>query len=176
MRMNLPRLKAVALCGLLVALLGVAYFASRGTDPRIAPQNLSLSDVAADPRLPGLVAEEPAFMQEPPAEPAAGGTIAVAIPRIAYTYGYTFRLAAGDVAAVQEHHLGLCRRLGPARCRVTSMRRGAQVEGQPTAELELQVAAPLADAFGRRLAAISAAAGGETVDRAISGRGPDRRR
>ncbi len=166
MRIDFPRLKAIALCGLLIALLGFVYFAARDTGPRIAPQDLSLSDVAADPGLPGLVAEEPAFMHEPPAEPAARGPIAVAIPRIAYIYGYTFRLAAGDVAAVQERHLGLCRRLGAARCRVVSMRRGGQAEGQPTAELELAVAAPLADAFGRRL--VSTAAGATTVDRAIA--------
>lgn len=161
MRTDFPRLKAMALCGLLAALLGLAYFASRDSAPRLAMEDQRPFAVA-DPGLPGLAAEEP------PPEPAVRSPIAVAMPRIAYTYGYTFRLAAGDVAAVQERHLGLCRGLGPARCRVVSMRRGGQAPDQVTAELKLEVAAPLADAFGRRLAAISVAAGARTLDRAIA--------
>jgi len=168
MRTDFPRLKAIALCGLLLALLGFLYFAARDAGPQMVRESQLVHEMPADPGLPGLVAEEPALMHEPPPEPAARVSVAVSIPRIAYTYGYTFRLAGGDVAAVQERHLGLCRRLGPARCRVASMRRGGQAEGQPTAELDLEVAAPLADAFGRRLAAISAAAGARVVDRAIA--------
>lgn len=100
-------------------------------------------------------------------EPARQSALSVAIPRIAYTYGYRFRLEAGTVAPLQERHLGLCRRLGPVRCRVLSMRRG-DAGGGVNAALNLQVAAPLAEAFGRRLATISTEAGADTIDRSIT--------
>jgi hypothetical protein len=104
---------------------------------------------------------------EPPAN-AAASPIAVSVPRIAYTYGYTFRLDRRRIASVQERHLALCRRLGPARCRIVSMRRGLGEGGDASGQLKLQVAAPLAEGFGRALAAISAGSGGDIVDRSIA--------
>ncbi|HEX8653914.1 MAG TPA: DUF4349 domain-containing protein [Allosphingosinicella sp.] len=111
-----------------------------------------------------------------------GGIIRETAPRIAYSYGYRFRVPAAALAGVQERHLQLCLELGETRCRVVSMRRtetrpaptrdhgyggGAPVE-QPGAALELQVATPLAHQFGRSLGAAAGAAGGETVDRQIA--------
>jgi hypothetical protein len=110
-----------------------------------------------------------------------GGIIRETAPRIAYSYGYRFRVPAAALAGVQERHLQLCLELGELRCRVVSMRRsetrrappapdhgygGAPAE-QPSAALELQVATPIAHQFGRSLGAAAGAAGGETVDRQI---------
>ncbi|HEX8364096.1 MAG TPA: DUF4349 domain-containing protein [Allosphingosinicella sp.] len=117
-------------------------------------------------------------------EPAAqGGIIRETAPRIAYSYGYRFRIPSGALAGLQERHLQLCLELGEARCRVVSMRRseprtgppvrdhgyggGAAVE-QPGAALELQVATALAHRFGQSLGAAAGAAGAETVDRQIA--------
>jgi hypothetical protein len=103
---------------------------------------------------------------EPPASPPPG--IAVTLPRIAYTYGYRFRLERDRIATVQEAHLAACRRLGPALCRVTAMRRGGTSEDDPGANLKLQVAAAIADRFGEALVAIAGQGGAETADRSIA--------
>lgn len=172
MQMTRPRLIASALSALLVAAFGFALFTSSRPMPFLAAhqpsEDLRTYDVPEEPppaqlRLPALDAD----VQHESANGQGESAIAVAVPRIAYTYGYAFRLDGGRIAAVQERHLALCRRLGLARCRVTSMRRGATA-GQTAAALSLQVAAPLAEAFGRGLVAISAAGGGESVDRSIA--------
>jgi uncharacterized protein DUF4349 len=171
MQMTRPRLIASALSALLVAALGFALFISSRPAQFMAMPGAELRsyDVAEEP--PPAQMRMPSLDADAPREPANGqgeSAIAVAVPRIAYTYGYAFRLDTGRIAAVQERHLALCRGLGPARCRVTGMRRGVQAGDPAAAALNLQVAAPLAEAFGRRLAAISANAGGDTVDRSIA--------
>jgi hypothetical protein len=135
----------------------------------------------AAPRAPGPVESEP---PDSPAPVRPGSVIPETRPRIAYSYGYRFRVPGDSLAAVQERHLQICLSLGEARCRVVSMRRsephpqarppvrdqgygGAPVEQEPAASLEVQVASPLADAFGRRLTQSAGAAGGEIVDRQI---------
>ncbi|HEV2817780.1 MAG TPA: DUF4349 domain-containing protein [Allosphingosinicella sp.] len=165
MRPSRPRLFASALSALLVAALGFALFTSSRPPRFVADSGAGLRTYDVGEMGP------PAIDGPVPREPASGGSeagIAVSMPRIAYTYGYSFRIDAGRIAAVQERHLALCRRLGPARCRVTSMRRGAETGEAATAALALQLSAPLAEAFGRGLMAISAAGGGETADRSIA--------
>lgn len=106
---------------------------------------------------------------EPPERPAgAASPDAATGPQIAYTYSYSFRLPSERLAGVQERHLDLCNRLGPARCRVVDMRRGAASGDQVTGSLTLQVAAPVARQFGESLVAAAAEAGGDTVDRGIT--------
>jgi len=98
----------------------------------------------------------------PPRDGASPAAIKIVLPQIAYTYRYEFRLSAAAVATVQQRHLALCDRLGPARCHVISMDRttigpdGAISGGS----LKLAVEAGLARAFGERLAATAAQAGG----------------
>jgi hypothetical protein len=101
------------------------------------------------------------------AAPSTQSAIAVSVPRIAYTFGYSFRLDRGRIAAVQERHLALCRRLGPALCRITAMQRGGTSGGDTGANLKLQVAASLAENFGRGLVAVANEGGADTVDRSI---------
>lgn len=127
-----------------------------------APDSLRSYDVAA----PAMLAEQPASEAEPPT-PAAS-PIPVAAPRISYAYGYSFRLASGRIAQAQEEHLALCRRLGPALCRVVSMRRGGMGEDAAAAQLRLEVAARSAEPFGRALVGLVEDGGGETVDRTIT--------
>jgi hypothetical protein len=123
------------------------------------------------------VMEEAAPGAEPPersarpsgTEGAQGEALPVSLPRIAYSYGYTFRLAADAVPTVQERHLEMCRQLGPARCRVVNLQRSAPSGEYMTAATTLQVGAPIAQAFGRRLVASAAEQGAENIDRSISG-------
>ena len=191
----------------MAAALGVAAipialvsWSERPNRTQVVHESLRTFDAAEPVSLPKM---EAAPLSPPPAPPAparpavadvdasnassvsagAGPVIPDAPPRVAYSYGYRFRVPGDVLAAVQEGHLQLCLSMGTASCRVVSMRRsetraeapvrdhgyggGAPVEQQPAASLEVQVAAPLADGFGRRLTASSGAAGGETVDRQI---------
>ena len=107
--------------------------------------------------------------QSPPraGAPGTAAEIAVALPRIAYSYSYAFRLPAPAVTRVQDSHVALCDRLGPARCRIVDLRRGAGSGDFVQGSLKLQVAAPIARAFGARLIAAASGEGGETIDEAI---------
>jgi hypothetical protein len=120
--------------------------------------------MAAPPGIDGVASDAPAS----PAAPVLGTTIAATQPRIAYTYGYSFRLDSLHIATIQETHLALCRRLGSALCRVTAMQRRGAPGAEAGANLRLQVAASLAESFGRGLIAVANEGGGETADRSIA--------
>lgn len=109
------------------------------------------------------VAEAPA-----PGSGTARPTAAV-LPQIAYTYGYRFRLASDAVSGIQEKHLDLCEKLGPARCRVVDLQRSASSGDYVSGSLKLAVAAPIARQFGQQLVSTATEAGGETLDRGITG-------
>ena len=135
-----------------------------------AAADLKTYDVAYSPSFEPGPGESPSIQHGPnesgPVVPTE--RLPVSLPRIAYSYGYTFRLSSDAVAAAQERHLQLCQRMGPARCRVVRMQRGTQDGVATAASLTLQVAAAIAADFGSRLVAVSADAGGETIDREIS--------
>lgn len=125
-------------------------------------ENLRTFDVAEAQRAP------PAMVAPPGA--AAGETtppIKVAIPQMAYSYGYVFRLPEAAVAAAQQRHVALCDRLGPARCQVLSMA-SAGGEDTPAAALKLRVASDLARSFGAQLTQSIAQAGGRAVSATIA--------
>ena len=120
-------------------------------------------------QLPRVEIAAPPF-EEPPVAPrsAPPGELPLSMPRIAYVYGYVFRLPTEALAGAQERHLELCRQLGPFRCRVVSLQRGEREGEAVAASLNLEVAAGIASEFGRRLADISSDAGAEMVDRTIA--------
>jgi hypothetical protein len=137
-------------------------------------EDLKTFDVEASP---AMMAEPPAPSAPPALERTAANpiapteAIAQTAPRIAYSYGYRFRLPAASVAPLQERHLALCHRLGEMRCRVLSMQRGEEGEGgeaRASAALSVQVASSLANRFGAALAQSAGEAGGETIDRTIA--------
>ena len=175
------RLNPIALVLGIAAMLGIGWVMLMMTDPRpplssaVAP--LQIYDMAppppADMRLPSIeMSMAPAAPPPPPGAPAAPGAtpraLATTVPRIAYSYGYAFRLPVSAVATVQERHVALCHSLGTARCRVVGLHRGTGEDGAAVASLELQVAASIAEPFGRRLVALAAGAGGEAAERTIS--------
>jgi hypothetical protein len=171
--MRRPLLLAAALVAGSLAIAPVVFLLAPER-ARVVRENLKMFDVQA----PGGVsnyAEAPvtASSEEPGANPVApAGAIPQTAPRIAYTYGYRFRLPPAAVARLQERHLGLCRQLGDLRCRVVSMQRGEQSggggENAASATLALEVAAPLAARFGAALTQSAGEAGGETIDRNIA--------
>jgi len=197
--MRRPLLMAAALG---VAAIPIALFTwpERPNRPQVVQESLKTLDTDEQVALPRMQAEPMAERPAPPGSaqealadvdatgaapvrPGAGPVIPRTPPRVAYSYGYRFRVPGDSLAAVQERHLRLCLSMGAASCRVVSMRRsetrpqaaardygyggGQPVEQSPAASLEVQVAAPLADGFGRRLTASTSEAGGETVDRQI---------
>ena len=171
-----PRLIAALLCLLLLLAAGLFLTLSRfGAATLHRAADLRTFDVEeqaltqeAPPPPPEVAALEPPPDQAAEAAPPAASAIAVAVPRIAYTYGYTFRLDGERIAAAQERHVAACRRLGPALCRIVAMQRGETADGAGAANLKLQIAASLADEFGRGLIATVGEGGGETVDRTIA--------
>lgn len=157
---------------LLFALLLTAA-CSQGGEEKTTSENLRTYDLAEEaPSAPPAPAMEPPPAPGAPSSaetPAGTGTsVEVAMPEIAYTYRYTFRLSSEAVADLQEKHLALCQSLGPARCRVVDMRRSASSGDYVEGALKLQVAAPIAGEFGKRLVGAAAEEGGETIDRGIS--------
>jgi hypothetical protein len=168
-------LAAAALAAGTVVLAPIAFFMAPG-EPRFVQESLKTFDIQEPPPpVDAGYAPAPVLAEagEPGRNPVApGGAIPQTAPRIAYTYGYRFRLPSAAVAPLQERHLGLCRQLGDTRCRVVSMQRGEQSgageEEAASAALALEVAAPLAARFGAALTASAGEAGGETIDRNIA--------
>lgn len=88
-------------------------------------------------------------------------------PQIAYTYSYGYTLAPARIGAAQEKHVALCRDLGPARCLILQTELNRSGDGG-NATTKLIVDARLAAAFGRRLDAVVADAGGEQAARSVT--------
>jgi hypothetical protein len=159
-------------------------FDAQSEPPRAAAARVAMPAMPAPPPPPAAPDSSAPRAQQQLAA-TADPLLPEVAPRVAYTYGFRFRVPTAALASVQERHLRLCLEMGQARCRIVSMRRsetrpdapppprdhgygGGQPEPQaPAASLEVQVAAPLADEFGRRLTASAGEAGGETVDRQI---------
>ncbi|HEY1604081.1 MAG TPA: DUF4349 domain-containing protein [Allosphingosinicella sp.] len=105
----------------------------------------------------------PAKMMEPNEKPDENA----ALPQIAYTYTIGYRAAAGALAGLQRRQIGLCDRLGPARCRIVSMSRDAGDDGAPQGALSLLVEAGIARPFQDRLDSLAAGSGGSVASRGI---------
>jgi hypothetical protein len=129
----------------------------------------------ADPHLERMVAYDvvaPAVQPPPPPElkqPAPqADAITVSVPRMAYSYKYTFVLPGASIAHAQQAHLALCDRLGPARCQLLAMASEAGDERTPRASLKLRVASASARQFGVVLENAVSGVGGRAVDHAIT--------
>jgi len=96
---------------------------------------------------------------------AAGATAQPATsptpPATAFDYRYAFRLPSSQIAAVQESHARGCDQLGPARCRITTVRYDVDDQNHVTATLALKVDPAIARAYGK--AAIATVTGAHGV-------------
>ncbi len=115
------------------------------------------------------VADEAAAEAPANAETAAGGEIAVALPRIAYVYSFGFRLPADKIAPIQRAHADLCDAQGLQACRILDMRQSGMEGEYSSGSLTLAVAAPQARAFGAKLGQLAGKEGGTQISSAISG-------
>jgi hypothetical protein len=105
-------------------------------------------------------------MVEPPAPQA--DAINVSVPRMAYSYNYSFVLPGTSIAHAQESHIALCDRMGPTRCQLLAMESASGDESAARASLKLRVASANAREFGVALEGAVSGAGGRSVNRSIT--------
>ena len=118
---------------------------------------------------PPLEAADAAAAAADAAELAAIPGLAVGVPKIAYRFGYGFRLPSQAIKPLQERHADMCEARGPRRCRILSMKQ-AENEGDYTyGSLQLAVAADEARAFGKELVGASGKVDGELIASSIDG-------
>ena len=95
--------------------------------------------------------------------------LAVTGPKIAYAYSFGFTIPATAMSALQRKHAQLCEKMGPQSCRVMQMSNSGDRGDYAYGELELEVAAPQAKAFGGELAKAADDLGGKQTSNAVSG-------
>lgn len=123
-------------------------------------QKLASVDIAEEP---------PAAKPDGAKSESATSKIAVSVPRIAYTYGYAYRLPATRIAEVQSKQADLCEKQGPAVCRVLDMQQHLDETDNAGGSLTLAVAAPRARAFGAQLSQLVSSADGQSISSSIQG-------
>jgi predicted phage tail protein/predicted small lipoprotein YifL len=116
-------------------------------------------------------AEQPGAPQDAPAArtvaEVAGPDVGVtAIPGVALTYSYYFRLPVAAVAKTQEQHASECEKLAP-RCRITGMEYHAGSNRTISATLAVKLAPEIARQFGKQGIAATVANGGMLTDSEI---------
>jgi hypothetical protein len=179
-RKVIPLLAAIGVLALL-AVLAVTW---RGPSfIRKHAEDLNAFDVAEPPpppsEMPLASAMMPSALTPPPPEerlPGGGDTgdteairpIAVGVPKLAYAYKLGFRLANTLLAEAQEAHVRLCEDMGPARCHVLAMARGAVEDSQTPASLKLRVAASEARNFSAQAVKLVSQAGGRAIATSLS--------
>lgn len=82
--------------------------------------------------------------------------------QIAYTYGYGFRIDEDKISELQQRHANMCQ-LMAERCRIMRISRATADSWDGYGELELQVAAQDAAAFGGNIAEPAEELGGELI-------------
>ena len=102
-------------------------------------------------------------------EQASTTQIPVSKPQIAYDYNYGFRLPAASITKAQEAHIAMCRAMPQDGCRVLNMSNSGAEGDYANGLLELDVAAPKAQAFGGKLAAAVDEIGGDAIASSITG-------
>jgi len=77
--------------------------------------------------------------------------IPVSLPKMAYRFDLGFRLAAENVAPLQQEHADMCEALGPMNCQIVQMRSTGEIGEDVRGELQLAVAADRARGFAKVL-------------------------
>src|SRR4051812_11506686 len=124
-----------------LAILCMSLVACNKSPTSMHVEKMLAYDVAA----PAVASPPPPEIK--PATPQAAA-ITVSVPRMAYSYRYSFALPGSAIAHAQQAHLALCDRLGPERCQLLAMTSQAGDEGTPRASLKLRVASAGARQFG----------------------------
>lgn len=99
--------------------------------------------------------------------PELGG-VAVSVPKLAYVYDFTYRLAGEEIGPLQRRHADLCEQQGPASCRILGMTRNGNDGEAVTGQLQMAVATRHARAFGALLEDVAVEAGAEQLSADIA--------
>ena len=125
---------------------------------------------------PQPVSAPAARMEPPPAMPMPEipaleneGIAITGQPRIAYRFGYGFRLPEDAVKPLQDRHADMCETRGPNVCRIISMQQSGEDDAAHHGSLHLAVAAPIARSFGKEITGVAENAEGELVSSSIDG-------
>ena len=139
--------------------------------PSAAPASMPPPEAAKptasyqSPPPPSEIAAPADAAYAPPAAPTVDGIkpVEVSLPRLAYAYTLGFRLDGARIAAAQDAHRALCNRMGPARCQLVELRRGAADDAEASASLKLRVASSEAEGFSDSLIRAVAKEGGRAI-------------
>jgi hypothetical protein len=180
------RIAAIGLALLVLAIFVLVMVSVRQNPTVLRMQDLQTYDVAA-PAAPVASTDHAAYA--PPAaatlsQPAppeetqdtvedatAAADIApieVSVPKLAYAYALGFKLDGDRIAAAQEAHRGLCEHMGPTRCQLMAMSRGAADDAETVASLKLRVASVEARRFSDALIKMVSAQGGRAIRTSVS--------
>lgn len=89
--------------------------------------------------------------------------VAVSLPKLAYVYDFSWKLAGSDIGKLQRRHADLCDQQGPTSCQIMGMSKDGEVGDDVTGELQLAVATRHARAFGALLEKEATDSGAEQV-------------
>ncbi|MDN3645945.1 DUF4349 domain-containing protein [Pontixanthobacter aestiaquae] len=89
--------------------------------------------------------------------------VAINLPKLAYVYDFSWRLAGDDIGKLQRRHADLCDQQGPASCQIMGMSKNGEVGDEVTGELQLAVATRHARAFGALLEKEATETGAEQI-------------
>lgn len=87
----------------------------------------------------------------------------VSVPKLAYVYDFTYRLAGEEIGPLQRRHADLCEQQGPASCRILGMSKSGNDSEAVTGQLQMAVATKHARAFGALLEDVAVEAGAEQL-------------
>jgi hypothetical protein len=89
--------------------------------------------------------------------------VAVSLPKLAYIYDFSWKLAGDDIGKLQRRHADLCDQQGPSSCQILGMSKDGEVGDEVTGELQLAVATRHARAFGALLEKEATDSGAEQI-------------
>lgn len=92
----------------------------------------------------------------------------VSVPKLAYVYDFTYRLAGEEIGPLQRRHADLCEQQGPASCRILGMSKSGNDGEAVTGQLQMAVATKHARAFGALLEDVAVEAGAEQLSADIA--------
>ncbi|MCL4673888.1 MAG: DUF4349 domain-containing protein [Sphingomonadaceae bacterium] len=145
------------------AVLALLAGCSESTDS--ASSGGETMDVAAEA---AADAEMVATGESGEAAPPELGGVAVSVPKLAYVYDFTYRLAGEEIGPLQRRHADLCEQQGPASCRILGMSKSGDDGEAVTGQLQMAVATRHARAFGALLEDVAEEAGAEQLSADIA--------
>ena len=158
MRQTVSRVLLVAMCGSAFALSACSeasnpaeHVIEATTDAEMVSTNAADTSVATEGG--SAVGSAVADLAQLPA----------ALPKLAYTYDFEWRLPSADVADLQRKHADLCEQQGPSSCQIIGMSTSGEIDDAVRGELQLAVATQHARAFAALLEKEAASSDAEQV-------------